>query len=195
MESLKSIPSQVLATFPVSHLEWINRKKYRFYCRKGLFCTKCGVKGELLVRAKPKNGNTAWFVCTEDLTILTKDHILPKSKGGSNRDHNLQILCYDCNQKKGSTDDKNFMKYPVEFLSKTGEVRQFVRLNLDLAHKLSPGHTIYRSDRTGRINPLGAFLDVSVNPKTNSPSVRTIKKPERHIDFNKVFVKASSLIP
>lgn len=37
----------------------------------------------------------------EDLTI---DHVTPLSKGGSTELHNLQFLCNDCNNKKGSTD-------------------------------------------------------------------------------------------
>ena len=30
-------------------------------------------------------------------TYMTKDHIIPKSKGGPNKQTNFQLMCYDCN--------------------------------------------------------------------------------------------------
>lgn len=38
-------------------------------------------------------------------TCLTLDHIVPKSRGGSNAIVNLQLLCEPCNQAKGNTLD------------------------------------------------------------------------------------------
>lgn len=36
---------------------------------------------------------------------LTTDHIHPKSRGGTEKRHNFQLLCKDCNYKKGSLTD------------------------------------------------------------------------------------------
>src|SRR5574338_14696 len=35
------------------------------------------------------------------LTLMTQDHILPKSRGGTNHKNNLQTMCTHCNNDKG----------------------------------------------------------------------------------------------
>jgi hypothetical protein len=42
------------------------------------------------------------------MILMTKDHIYPKSKGGSDEIENMQTMCYRCNQYKADT-------VPVEF--------------------------------------------------------------------------------
>jgi hypothetical protein len=37
-----------------------------------------------------------------DGTLMTKDHIIPKSKGGIDKVHNMQTMCYPCNKAKGA---------------------------------------------------------------------------------------------
>lgn len=53
------------------------------YERDNFTCVKCGLD----MRDTPE--------------LLTVDHKLPWSKGGSNRRGNLQTMCWDCNNAKG----------------------------------------------------------------------------------------------
>ncbi|NBS86595.1 MAG: HNH endonuclease [Verrucomicrobia bacterium] len=41
-------------------------------------------------------------------TTLHIDHIVPRSRGGSNDESNLQILCFKCNLGKSNKDETDF---------------------------------------------------------------------------------------
>lgn len=47
-------------------------------------------------------GHEAACRCCFSIENLTRDHILPIAKNGKNTFKNSQILCYNCNQKKGN---------------------------------------------------------------------------------------------
>jgi 5-methylcytosine-specific restriction endonuclease McrA len=55
-------------------------QRERIYERDGYRCVECGTQ--------------------EDLTL---DHRIPKSRGGSNADDNLQTMCALCNQAKADS--------------------------------------------------------------------------------------------
>jgi 5-methylcytosine-specific restriction endonuclease McrA len=84
--------------------------KFRLFLTKPLVCQCCGIsankfcleinlkhehkhKAELHLYGIDKNGNDVQF---------TTDHIIPISKGGDKYNlKNLQLMCFDCNNKKG----------------------------------------------------------------------------------------------
>jgi len=72
--------------------DWDRKKKEFNYC-----CARCGIPES---RLKELWGKQHWK--------LTRDHILPISKGGTDRIINIQPLCISCNCKKHDAIDFNF---------------------------------------------------------------------------------------
>lgn len=79
--------------------------RYKLFYQKGVVCAKCGRVGThfTLDKMDPRyEGNRRHFnLYAEDGTLMTKDHIIPKCKGGKNSVDNLQPMCVSCNVKKG----------------------------------------------------------------------------------------------
>ena len=80
------------------------------YAAKGVTCVECGLVGNMVAIEKNKIQKTSKYHLnlyhvsengTE--TMMTIDHIMPKSKGGSNDLSNLQTMCCYCNSAKGNT--------------------------------------------------------------------------------------------
>lgn len=55
-----------------------------------------------------------------DGTKFTIDHIVPRSKNGSNGTSNLQTMCYDCNQKKGAKNDPYLRELELKLVQALG---------------------------------------------------------------------------
>ena len=85
------------------------------YCSTRLLCFKrnircvcCGLTANKLILQSPsrKDGETPhwnlWFVSEEYNVLFTKDHIIPKSKGGADDLSNLQTMCELCNSTKSN---------------------------------------------------------------------------------------------
>ena len=79
---------------------WQYRKKSQGYI-------KGRVRTQVFKRAKSRC--EACGISSEK-RYLDIDHIVPRSKGGSDDINNLQALCFTCNRNKGNTDDTNFHK-------------------------------------------------------------------------------------
>jgi len=80
--------------------------RYILFKEKGLTCVICGRIAnkcflELPLRETVPHFN--FYVVENGLeTLFTKDHIIPKSKGGKNCQENYQPMCQKCNNKKDS---------------------------------------------------------------------------------------------
>ncbi len=76
---------------------------------KSIKCCKCGIEGKYFAKERSLPANSDKFhlnlyAVDKDgkEVLMTKDHIIPKSKGGSNKVENMQTMCCRCNEKKGN---------------------------------------------------------------------------------------------
>jgi len=57
---------------------------------------------------KKANGHCSLCGATKKETVLHVDHIVPRSRGGTNDESNLQVLCLKCNLGKSNKDATDF---------------------------------------------------------------------------------------
>lgn len=78
--------------------------RYATFYQKGCTCAACGKVGTYFELDPGDNPKRRHFnLYAEDGTLMTKDHIIPTSRGGKyNAVENLQTMCVDCNCAKGA---------------------------------------------------------------------------------------------
>lgn len=97
--------------------------RYATFYQKGVKCACCGKKGAYFQLCGEENSNRRHFnLYAEDGTLMTKDHIIPTSKGGINYVKNLQTMCVDCNKEKGSKCDGYEIEYVIGINKKGKEI-------------------------------------------------------------------------
>ncbi len=80
-----------------------------------LRCVACGVKAKefRLQHVRKEKCRPHLNLYAVNGVLLTKDHIHPKSKGGSDALSNMQLMCTLCNSIKGNTVDTK--KHTTDF--------------------------------------------------------------------------------
>lgn len=106
---------QVLDATDKEETFWLDGKEYpnvrmrslRLSCfRRSLSCAACGLEGtqcllDLQPGAKKPHVNL-YATENEELVLMTKDHIVPVSRGGSDDPSNLRTMCAPCNHVRGN---------------------------------------------------------------------------------------------
>jgi 5-methylcytosine-specific restriction endonuclease McrA len=79
--------------------------RMRTFKHKGCRCASCGIEGTVFMKDR-HTPEERWhfnlYAEKDDgeMVMMTKDHIMPRSKGGSNALRNMQTMCLTCNQEK-----------------------------------------------------------------------------------------------
>lgn len=84
-----------------------NSQRFQTFFTKGLKCACCGIEGKYF--GKEKDFNAARYHLnlyaldeSGNEVLMTKDHIVPRSKGGASELYNYQTMCVKCNVAKGN---------------------------------------------------------------------------------------------
>ena len=82
-----------------------NSQRFQTFFTKGLKCACCGIEGKYFGKDKTFSDvryhlNLYALDESGNEVLMTKDHIIPRSKGGANHISNYQTMCERCNQEK-----------------------------------------------------------------------------------------------
>lgn len=85
-----------------------NSQRYQTFFTKGTKCVCCGIEGKFFAKERqPGDGHYHMNLYATDEkgleVLMTKDHIIPRSKGGANILSNYQPMCIICNKRKGNS--------------------------------------------------------------------------------------------
>ena len=79
----------------------------RIFAMHGCKCVRCGLEGNRLIAWEDRGGGLhidLFHARGKHLTLMNRDHIIPKSKKGANSDWNYQPMCVKCNTKKANNE-------------------------------------------------------------------------------------------
>ena len=103
--------------------------RYMTFYQKGVKCVCCGKEGTHFKLCGYANTNRRHFnLYADDGTLMTKDHIIPASKGGPDKVTNMQTMCTVCNVEKGSYHPDYKIEYIIGRDEKTGNEQIFTTI-------------------------------------------------------------------
>ena len=103
--------------------------------------------------------NYTCVYCGAKKVPLQIEHVIPKSKGGTNTINNLVLACEKCNQKKGSISLEDFLKGNIELLNS-------IKLQLKSSLKDAAAVNITRKKLLEELSIFGLPIEIGYGYKT-----------------------------
>lgn len=87
----------------------MSSQRYYLFKNKGCVCVKCKLEGTFFAKEQTAGETSYHFnlygIRDGEEILFTKDHIIPKSKGGPDKYTNYDTMCETCNFEKGNKDN------------------------------------------------------------------------------------------
>lgn len=170
---------------PLTRLEEFKKhRRLRVFYHKGCTCVNCGIVGTKLIQGDGRGG-LHWDIYADCGMALTVDHIIPRSKGGSDDLPNLQPMCAKCNTEKG-----NGEYYTI----KDGTVcnwprKKDVHILYERVHKPKIGMCVYKKKKSCKYEYIGKVIKIVTNPITKIPNYMVEGREHSMYSFIKTYIK------
>ena len=136
--------------------------RYMTFYQKGVKCVCCGKEGTHFKLCGEEGSNRRHFnLYADDGTLITKDHIIPASKGGPDHVANMQTMCTVCDVTKGNDSDIKFEYVVAHHVNKDSE--QTFRSIDAAAMWAAVTYTACKSKKTKKEEAMKAVLKVYHN--------------------------------
>lgn len=146
----------------------------------GNICVNCGLEGTKFMIGVDRGSGRHLDLYSDDDTMMTIDHIFPKSKGGKNRMDNYQLMCKPCNETKADTVEPPKLDSYEEFNESLQIEKQMEKEISNVINKISSNYSDIIDD---------CYVDLtdSYIPNYKQPS-GIIEDPIKHLirwmDYN-----------
>ena len=112
--------------------------RYMTFYQKGTACAYCGKVGtHFKLCGDPDSQRRHFNLFADDGSLITKDHIISKSKGGKDCVSNMQPMCKACNTEKGNYHPEIKVDYIAALNQRTGNTSLFRTINKAAYHVIS----------------------------------------------------------
>jgi 5-methylcytosine-specific restriction endonuclease McrA len=179
---------EIVKTEPIENLyKYKDHRRLQTFYHKGLKCVECGREATQIGHGLDKMGDIHIDVYTDDFFPLNVDHIIPKSKGGSNTLENYQPMCVKCNQEKGNGDDNTGRPKKTKRQIRK-EIKKWIGENPE-SRDIEVGDVVYKSTYGDKLGEVEHILEhpfqkgrMGVKIKGNKTSIYSMNQVFKKLD-------------